>query len=270
MFDIVFSILAHESLDCVIDLCRNIHKYVSPTNSYLIVISANEVIMQEKKRQKECSGSSEDPWTHVQFNPHVFTKRYASIDIMDGLLDNINYLQSMGIHYQGIMSIASNCMFIKYLPPVAEILDNLEEPPVKFLADEVNINSWHWHVYFRNSNLVAFLKEHNYYFIGFQCEGLFYTEAQAIAVRDYIEGTLKPLITVENCIFEEFILPTTEYILFGKIGKRFCKVYWEKPNYTPSPWDVVQLKRGTTRDYCVKRIPRDPDNTLRKFINQLD
>ena len=140
-YDVVFSILAHESPDTLDDLIDNIIKFTKKYKILFIINLNNEMYSKYKNNN-----------SNVIINDNYFDKVKYTKDILEAHLSNFRYLRSRNYNFKKIILMASNCMMFREI--------NLELLTTKKIS-KPNFTEWHWPNFFKNEDLINTLKKDN-------------------------------------------------------------------------------------------------------------
>ena len=169
------------------------------------------------------------------------------------------------------MLLASNCLFIKQMILPKETLIYYNDIG-QGNTNLDNLNHWHWNSFKENKNIVNLFLDKKISFAGLQHEGILYSYDLCNKICNFIkDNNIFNIIEKELC-FEEIIFASIEtYFCNGMTVKRYCKVYWENDGYMPTI-DNIKSELATSQSiqteyFLVKRIPRDTNHNLVKYIN---
>ncbi len=257
-YDIVYSILAHENTDFLLKLINNIKKY-NKNYKILILFHLNDELYKTFKPIDE----------NVLINDIHYDKQLYHHSLTQAHFDNYNYLIKNNINFKYILLLASNCMFIKQI----NITNTFNETDTVFKCDE-DINKIITHScrdsIEGNKYIMNCFKRDNVCIYKHDWEGSIYTNKIFGKIVKYIEDN-----NIFNNInhefqFEEILLPTlmkyfnlNKYITYGK-------VFWDNNGYYVNEIDIDNLINDKNGNICiVKRVPRDINSTIFKYIDQL-
>lgn len=254
--DIVYSIIAHESIKCINDLISNIFKF-NKNYKIAIYLHLNEDLYGKYK----CS------YYNVFINKIYYDKQKETHKILKAHIDNFNSCCTH-INFKYFVPLASNCMFIKqlvlpsinYKYGVYKKYDNIYK--------KYN-DSWHKEL-LENKRINNLFDENKIIYDKKIHEGAFYDKLLFYKISKFIEDkNVFSLIDNDTC-FEEYLLPSLENYFINTCVQRLCLIFWSKPSYEPSIYDIDNLINDTTNNiFIVKRIPRCYDNEVRKYIREL-
>lgn len=252
-FDIVYSVLVHEKLDCVLDFIYNIC-YFNKSNKILIVIHPNEEIFFQIKNIQLPN--------FIIINPKPYNKNKYTYSLLKGYIDNFNLISHINFNVYCI--IASNCMFVKNVDMkiINEIANDIDNYNQHFTLEYLKINHKD---FLKNDELIEFFKKLNIDIkIEFH-EGAVYTKKLFQNIIDFIESNnLIPMIKFDF-VAEEILLATIENYLTNKIRVRTCKFVNER---LPRKKDI-DLIIGLKNKFLVKKIPRIINHRARLLVHEL-
>jgi hypothetical protein len=250
-YDVVFSILAHESPDTLDDLIDNIIKFTKKYKILFIINLNNEMYSKYKNNN-----------SNVIINDNYFDKVKYTKDILEAHLSNFRYLRSHNYNFKKIILLASNCMIFRDL--------NLESLTSKYIKKE-NYDTWHWPIFFKNIEIINTLKNDNITnYISDHHEGSIFDYDIFNKITEYIDGKNLWKKINEESVFEEHLLATLEYYFMKSITNRICKVYWENDNYLVTKDNIIELLKHKNDICFVKRVEREIKDPVRIFIRSLN
>jgi len=260
VYDIVYSITAHENFNILNSLISNILKF---NKNYYILICLNlNTYMYENRNFIKL--------TNVIINPKYFDKNKYSSDILKAHIDNFQYLMNQNILFNNIMLIASNCMFIKQVKlPEKNTYEN------KFCFTDIknnnieNLTDWHWPNILENKIIINILLQNKIKIMNGQHEGRIYNFTLFYYIYKFIILNNIFNLIEKEAVFEEFLLQSLEYYYNnGKLVPTYCKIFWNNKDYIPSINDIKKCLTDSNI-YAVKRVPLNYNNPIRQFINIL-
>lgn len=261
IYDIVYSITAHENYNILNNLIDNIIKFNKNYN-VLICLNLNKYMYENRNSIKQ---------TNVIINHNVFDKRPWTSDFLKAHISNFQFLLNENILFDNFMLLASNCMLIKQIKlPNKNVYDNR----LYFTYAKDNqlekLNDWsNWPNILKNKIIINILIENKVKITRAQHEGRLYNFTLFYNIYKFIKDyNLLNLIEQEG-VFEEFLLPSLEhYYNNGKMVPVYCKVFWEKKDYLPNIDDVKKCINDPNI-FAVKRVNRYYNDIVRNFINSL-
>lgn len=256
---IIYSLLAHESIECANDLILNIKKFT--VNPFLIIINLNHELFGKK---------DEIINDNVIINPNPNDKKWATSDILKGHIDNFNYLNRVNIKFEYFILLASNCMFIRKFDVSKLDLDYTTKITEKsWNPVDIKTKDYWWPIFLKNKSLINIFLKHKIYPEKGSHEGAIYKHEQF----EQIINKINELKLFENILievpFEEFFLLSLEFYLFGKRQPRICKIYWNNKDWYVKISDI-ESEISNNGFYMVKRIPRSLNDPVREFIRKLN
>jgi hypothetical protein len=268
MYELVYSILAHEAPDVLINQIENIKKW-NVNKNFLICLHLNDYMYNTFK--------TDDP--HVIINSEHFNKRIYTIDLLHAHLKNVIFLREKGIHYKTLMLLASNVMFIQKFnidenQPTIEMSSSMFEVEKPYLkALQKNKNVWiGWRQLSAYPQLIDFFTRYKIPLVAEQNEGRLYPRKLIEKIADFVFEHKLISYAPGILVAEEIFLPSLEmYFCNSSMVKYHCKVFWDSPNYTPSIQDINTMKNDPENKYtCIKRVHRILNDPIRKYINRLE
>jgi hypothetical protein len=254
-YDIVYSLLAHESLESLYNLIENIFSNNLNYN-IAIIIHFNNYMIDNFNTTIE----------NVFINDIYYDKKLYNHTILKAHSDNFNYFEKKKIKFQYFIPLSSNCMFIKQM----NIPSDYKYSNIQYKEDfKINTSSaWHWKKILKNKNIIEIFKKNKIPIrIGFH-EGriIFYNLFKKI--NDFIiENKIFSNIE-EECVFEEFIIPSLEAYFNNNINSNcILKLYKNRLN-EKNCITYNKLKNLHKNIFLVKRVPRDLKNNIRIIVNK--
>lgn len=257
-YDIIYSLVVHESVECVIDLIHNI--YLSNLSQKIfIIIHCNELMFNNLIPHQTLMNN-------FVLNPIYYNKKLFTHDLTKAHFQNFSFLDSNKYKFKYFCLIASNCLFIKPFN-LFDIEKNIRPLSNYTQSFSNGLIGWDHHKkIIQNLKFIRFCRNRNIKLVNEQHEGAIYHKDVFMKIMN---------ITKNNKLFkkingkiptEEVILPILENFVSNGINPRICKVYWGRKNYTPTQDDIMK-----NENYMVKRIDRRINDNLRIFIrNKLD
>ncbi len=248
---IVYSILFHESEDCVIDFFNNLFYYNAQNDFVCIVHTTPDLqpLLESKLKSPR-----------ILFYPEPFRKRKYSSDILRAHMQNMQYCFQQGISFSYFIPLASNCLF--RAPVTFTSIRALFSANVSLSPDsKPDKTQWHWPDIIKNVDCIDFLQKHGIteLYHG-QHEGMIMDEKTAL-LSNQIWTEMQYKITNES-IFEEFFWHTMFAFCKQKDPSYICHVFfWD--GQIPSQELVTACKLP-----CFKAVPREYNHKLRSWIRQ--
>ena len=274
MKKIIFSLTAHESIDCLYDLIDNIKACFVHYNIIILLSITNRL--------------------HILFdyNKYSFVKVVtvrndnlpvrSNINLFQQHIININYIQCNKLDYDYFWFVASNEMFIKIVPE--DFVDNNVLSIISKKDENSNYAEYYKYLlntHFswgginqskRDTHLMKYLYNNKFIIHGMQHEGVVLPAHLALEIfNEYSENKIFELSTSKSQIIEEIFIPTylnNKYNI--KKLNPFCFIY----KYTLRKTDSYEKIMLNIKDYHlsikpVNRIYNDPMRTLirNKIVN---
>lgn len=202
--DILYSVLIHDSPECLMDLVDNVIHFNAGYN-IKIVVNSSPLIYQQINGLKFPD--------EVLLNPLPKDKIKYSYDILEGHINNFIFCESLNFKYY--IPLASNCMFFKQMH--VKNISNLEcQEPKEYSSSPMNPHiipmlETPFIVEALSAMKIKIYDLHRFH------EGVFYTKEQYNAIKSFLVDS-----GIHNCakvkfIAEETLLPILEMNLFGKM-----------------------------------------------------
>lgn len=209
---IIFSLTAHENIECLFDLIINIKKcFVN--YDILILLSITENLYDEKLKTYDFVKC-----VTIRKNE---TSIWGNIDLFFQHILNIKYIYDNSISYDYFWFVASNEMFIKIIPP--DFLNhyainkyskkekmNSVDYDIYFNNLMNNTNDWHWiDLAKKDKNFMDYLYRNKFVLIGCQHEGLVLSNDIILEIfNEYTKNKLNENSTFKNYVMEELFIST--------------------------------------------------------------
>lgn len=250
LYDVIYSITVHESPRVVQDLIKNILYY----NSLLrigIILNACPTIY-------EAVTTLATDNVYVVCSPNI--RKLGTLDIVMAHILTYEYCVKHDIVAEYFVLLASNCMFWK--DTTREMF--LKSTPVCDISIPKRHSGWAWPSIYANTDIISILEEAGIrnlqaqYHEGGVFEYVIFDKISKFIRENNIEQKMQRLI-----VFEEFLLQSLYTHFTGKQNNNVCKIFWHSPSYVPTIDDVLRCDQP-----CVKRVLRDYDNPLRKWLRE--
>jgi hypothetical protein len=249
-FDIVYSVLAHEEPECLLDLVKNILHFNRKYKIKIVINASLNLCMWLDK-------SIFPP--EVSFTPKPKNRIKYSYDLLGGHVDNFIYSENLDFdHY---ILLASNCMFFKDMDVTC--VHNLDcQEPKELTLDPSNP---HFRGMFENHLIIDVLDSNGImiYDLHRFHEGVFYTKDQFRSIKNFLVDT--GIHNMEKTVFiaEETLLPTLEVNFFGKMLPHIVNLRLENMEYRI---EEASSKIGVC---VIKPVPREIDCKERIYLREL-
>lgn len=271
MYKIIFSLTAHENLECLCDLLDNIKKcFVN--YSILILLSITENLYDKKLETYDfikivtLRSKNISIWGNIElFHQHIL---------------NMSYIYEKSITYDYFWFVASNEMFIKIIPP-----NFLDDYSLKIIGKKQQIdkseydtyfenlinttNSWHWvNLAKKDDNFMNYLYKNNLRLIGCPHEGLVLSSDNVLEIfNEYNTSKLYENSTFKDYVMEELFVSTfilNKYIVETNYIYTFCYIYiYDLPREASYEQIENALK---SHHVSIKPVVRDYNNPMRTYI----
>jgi hypothetical protein len=254
MYNIVYSITFHQSVDFVNHFLKNIEKY-NIENNYLIIIHLSDNLYNQKDDLYK---------KNVLINPIHYNKKLFTHLLMKPFIENFEYLISQKICFSNFMTLSSSNRLVRQAPKFE--LQNIQLCENKNIQNINNLKGWHWPVFLKNKDIVKVFQDNKIKLIGGQVSGRLYSKNVMEKICQFIRvNKIMDLIKKEIC-FEEIILPTLGNYYMNTNQQVYCHTFWNKPSSIPTVSDVKQILEKKTHIYIIKRFPEDLNHILYKTV----
>ncbi len=250
MYDILYSITAHEAPNCVIDLIENIF--------------ANHVGLQvgiflHTNPALHAALEGIIPYRHGWLHPAPFDKQWCSYGIFLGHIMNMKYMIEHGIQGRYVCILASNCMF--HRPVTREFLDakyaEAEETYVP-TAPMPPIPEWGPTYQLRcNYEFFRFFHEYRIPFVNSYHEGVLFpwdVMCKIATFQDWV--AMRSRVALEFS-FEEVLFSSLHLYFTGRRVRSICTM---KNIHVDTIQDI--------ENPCVKTVPRTYDDPVRTWLRK--
>lgn len=259
--DIVYSITAHESPECVWNMYENIIKFHK--GLYVeVIVHANPPLYEELRRNMP-------PTSTLLLHPEPTYKERFTSSLFLAHLANYEYMKDVDFDF--FCPLASNCMFVH--SPLIDIIRS-ETPRLNIIKTGYKMpdaERWMYKEFIKNEKLHEIFLQNNIEICVVTHEGAYYRKNVMEAMLKFCQSwEINKKIFVNDCIpAEEIVLPSIEKHLTGELGKRYCG--WI-PNIKESDVQSV-IETGTCPSLAghwnnILKIPRDMENPLRKMLTE--
>lgn len=263
-YDFIYSVVAHESPECIWNLRDNIIK-THPGKKVLIVIAVNNYLAEVMPYD----GTSRD---HVIFNSDIRDRQKYTSDIFIAHLSNYRMVEKYSFSY--FCTLSSNCLFLKEPDydriemgtPKLAVTGN--SPGFKIPDTTANF----WDEFRKNDILLRFFKEFNIEPVLRNHEGVYYRRSviNYISWAAVLGGIKKEAFTNDVLAFEEVLFPSLEKLATGVVSRRYCGLIPEiKESDIMSIFTTGGCPSLVGNHYNIVKVPRDMGDPLRKLVNSL-
>lgn len=252
MIDIIYSYTVHEALDAFEDTLNNLYYF---NKSYKIAVIIH-TIPSLYDRLIEVAKKYDS--VYINSACYIKERHVLSALIVKAHTENYFYITSIIDKFNNFILMASNCYFHKQL-------DLSDQHLITILPDyrisDPDGKSWFWPQILKNKIINDMLKEE----IG---DFLTCTHHEGLIIES---GNCKRFFSFinNNKICDKFVYPQSleEYLIpslimgYEKRVLSICKIFWAKPNFTPSIEDI-----STCNLPCVKRVSRVINDPIRVWM----
>ncbi len=262
-YDIVYSVTAHESIECVYNLYENIVQHNSQAEC-LVVFHVNDLLAG----QIQTVPAPEN----LLFNPRITEKARFTQTLMLAHIDNFRYVECLGIEFKFFALLASNCMFVRDTEqwlierdtPVLDGLphENEQDPGINFEHIE---QEWFWQIYMECQDVVDVFRK-NRIGVNARChEGSYFRKDVFGRICEFCEQHIVGKIELKDGIdWQEIFFPSLEKYFTGRLGTRYCQ-HFSFEGEIPIR-SLVRIAHGNGECNIVKRVERSMDSRVRQFI----
>lgn len=257
-YDIIYSISAHESPECLHNLIENIllHNF---NYKICIILHLNNYMIDNFFCNLK----------NVYINNIYYNKKLYNHTILKSHIDNFNYLKINNIKSLYFIPLSSNCMFIKQMniPSSYKFNNKIYQEEFKIKDDE---KGWHWEKILKNKEIIQILKKNKVPIrIGYHEGRIIFTELFDKIQSFIIENKIFEKITNE-CVFEEFLLQSLEcYFNDSHKSLIYLKLFKNRINKNDiiTEKNLNKIIQQNNKIYIIKRIPRIITDPIRKLVN---
>jgi len=252
MYNIVYSIIFHQSVDFVNHFLKNIEKY-NIENNYLVIIHLSDNLYDQK----------DDIYKkNVIINPIHYNKILFTHLLLKAVIENFEYLISQKIDFSNFMTLSSSNRLVRQAPKFE--LQNIQLCENKNIQNINDLKEWHWPIFLENKDIVKVFQDNKIALIAGQMEGRLYSKIVFEKICEFIRvNKIMDLIQKETC-FEEIFFPTLANYYMNRTGQKYCHTFRNIPSCIPTVSEVKQLLEEETRIYIIKRFPEDLNHILFK------
>jgi hypothetical protein len=255
MYNIVYSITFHQSVDFVNHFLKNIEKY-NIENNYLIIIHLSDNLYDQKDDLYK---------KNVIINPIHYNKKVLTHLLMKPFIENFEYLISQKICFSNFMTLSSSNCLVRQAPKFE--LQNIQLCKNKNIQNINNLKGWHWPVFLNNKDIVKVFQDNKIKLINGQVSGRLYSKNVMEKICEFIRvNKIMDLIKKEMC-FEEIILPTLANYYMNTNQQVYCHTFWiSGESSIPKVNDVKQILKEKPHIFIIKRFPEDLNHILYKNV----
>lgn len=262
-YDIVYSITAHESIECVYNLYENILQF-NPGLNCLVIFHVNPLLFS----QIDQIPARDNLW----FHPAPTEKNRFSWSILLAHLANYDLVRD--INFDFFCLLASNCMFVRSVDyeRIRSTTPVISPAPHEF-AKDVSINfenieqEWFWSVFLQCQEMVDLFQANRIGVNARSHEGAYFRKdvfAQIYAFCEHHIWGASCVFLPDGIGWEELIIPSLEKYLTGQLGTRYCKHFPYDREITEA--ELLALAASQEHYNIVKRVERSMESSVRRFI----
>lgn len=257
MYDIVYSVIAHEDIPCVLDLLNNIFSVHDCKYKIFVVLHLSDELFS---KCEEIKNFNKD----VHVNPSHFNSEIPSYDIVKKHIENFEYCDSI-IKFKVFSYVASNCMFFKAPDKgyIQEIINENLNPKDDYSCMNNLSDSWIHTDNVKNNELLKqkLCGKNGFYnncIEGWTCNYIIFKKIVKF-IKDF---DIENLITNQT-VWEEVLFESIKIHLTGKGCNVMCKVFYDQDSITKEQFDFYVSGKGEPNICLLKRIPRNLNDPIR-------
>jgi hypothetical protein len=261
---IIFSLTAHENLECLLDLLINIKKCFVHYE-ILILLSLTENLYNEKLK-------TFDYVKCVTRRPNT-SSIWGNIELFNQHILNIKYIYDNSINYDFFWMVASNEMFIKIIPPDFLYNNSIKIINKKQPIDDINydiyfkdmmnkLHSWHWiDLAKKDTSFMNYLYKNKFTVHKCRHEGLVLCCDIVLEIfNEYNTNKLYENSTFKDYVMEEIFIPTFLINRYNLVSfQQFCCIYYS------SSYEEIENKLEC-HHVSIKPVTRNYENKIRQHI----
>jgi len=260
-YDLIYSITAHESIECVYNLYENIIKFNTGL-SCLVVFHVNPFLFS----QTDQIPSRENLW----FHPTPTEKKRFSGSLLLAHLQNFDLVREHD--FDLFCTLASNCMFVRQVnyEQLLAITPLLSARPHEREQDaSINFESieqeWFWSIYLQCQAIVDLFEVNRIGVNARSHEGAYFRKDVMARICEFCERNIVGRIDLLDGVgWEEIIFPSLEKYLTGQLGTRYCRHFPFDREITQA--ELIEMAEGPEAPNIVKRVERSMESKVRRFI----
>jgi len=271
MYKIIFSLTAHEKINCLYDLINNIKKaFVYYNITILLSITKN--------LNNNFDNNKYDFVKIVSVRNNDY-KIWGNINLFNQHVLNMKYIFTNNIDYDFFWFVASNKMFIKIVPEnfmdeySLKIISNknkiIDENYEKYYNNLITTKQdWHWiDMLKKDKNMLKYIYENKFIITGLQHEGLVFTPQLVLELyNEYNNNKLFKDATFKDYVMEETFMSTYIYNKYNvKNYNVFCFRYNYKLKDDNFSFNNV-MNNISIHHLSIKPVNRDYNDPIRNII----
>ena len=256
-YDIIYSVIFHQSVEFVNNFIKNIEKY-NEQNNYLIIIHLSDNLFKEKDKIYQ---------KNVFINSHFFDKKIHTELIFKSILQNCEYLIKNRINFNNFMTLSSSNRFIKQAPKFKFFINRLTKN--KNSTNIEKLKKWYWYdLLMKNNEIVSLFDNLQIELIFGQVSGRLYPKNIILEIYKFIkEKNILTIIKKSHFVFDELILPSLAKYYMKEKQKVYCHIFYNKEtNDTPTIPQLEKLLKINNHICIAKRFPTDLNHQIYKLI----
>jgi len=255
MYNIVYSITFHQSVDFVNHFLKNIEKY-NVENNYLIIIHLSDNLYNQKDDLYK---------KNILINPIHYNKNLFTHLLMKQFIENFEYLISQKICFGNFMTLSSSNRVVRQAPKFE--LQNIQLCQNKNIQNINDLKGWYWWPGFlKNKDIVKVFQNNQIKLISGQVSGRLYPKNVMGKICEFIRVNKIIDLIKEEVVFEEIILPSLANYYMNTNQQVYCHTFWNKPSSIPTVNDVKQILIEQPHIFIIKRFPTNLNHILYKNV----
>lgn len=276
---IIFSLTAHDNLECLCDLLMNIKKCFVHYD-IIILLSITENLNHEKLKTYDFVKCV----TIREKDSHI----WGNIGLFQQHILNIKYIYDNSICYDYFWFVASNELFIKIIPPdflnkyAMKIVDKKQQNEIDYdgYFDYFmnNYNYWEWFDRAKKDNhFMSYVYRNKFILTRSYHEGIVLSRDIVLEIfNEYNTNELYEKSTFKDYVMEEIFIPTylmNKYIMSNDVLSNdvFSNTFCFRYTYTlgcGASYETIE-KNLNCDQVSIKPVIRDYNNPMREYIRNI-
>lgn len=258
MYNIVYSVIAHQNIDFVNNFLLNLEKY-NNNNKYLVILHLNNILYNNKDLIYK---------KYVLINDKHYDKYKPSHLLLKATVDNFDFLKKHKVSFKNFMILSSNTRFFKQAPKFTNNKYNIQ-----LYEKEQNIellNDWiHWKQFLKNIKIIKLFKEKKIKLEHNMVSGqLFNYNVFNLIVKFIKDNNIFSLIEYET-YFDEIIIPSLFLYFTNNNPLCYCYTFsYKKYPWIPKVCDIIKFK-SINKDESICIFKGFSDETMKSKIFNL-
>ena len=232
MYDIIYSVLYHQSIDYVNNHLDNLHKY-NNNNKYKIIAHLSDELYKNKHLINKYN---------LIINKIHSNKVKCTHMILKAIIDNFYFLIKKNIIFYNFIIISSNNVFVRQSPRFEnnEITLNIRQIS-DYDIDYLSKEPWrHWKNFLKNNYILKNFQKNSIIPTKSQISGTVYTFNLMKKIYEYI--TKYRLLENIKCetYFEEIIIPSLAMYYTNEKPKCYCYIFQKRDKVHNNKLKIVE------------------------------